>query len=260
MSDIKTLEFRQLKANEIECRIAKASRKGISLLLYKNARCDMNILDETVGSMNWQRDHKEIKDNMYAGIGIYDGDCNQWVWKWDCGKESYTEKEKGEASDSFKRAGFNWGIGRELYTAPFIWIPAENLKTLKQDQSSSKERWICNDYYACKSIEYNNGIISYLLLENTSNHTRYEYGRSANTSNPSASNQNSSHQHRNVSDKPATPNNTGLVSRADIAQLTSMCKQKGFRPEQIFNTPLEELTVKQFENAMKQMKSWKDKT
>lgn len=115
------MRFRALKADEIDVRIGGVYKAGMTLLLYKNARVDMQILDESVGEFNWQRDHKEIKGNLYCGIGINSG-C-EWVWKWDCGTESFSEKEKGEASDSFKRAGFNWGIGRELYTAPFIWLP-----------------------------------------------------------------------------------------------------------------------------------------
>ena len=117
--------FRDLKSEEIDVRIAQVKQNGVSLLLYKDARVDQDILDETVGPMNWQRDHKELKGNIYCGISIFDTTTKQWITKWDCGKESFSEAEKGEASDSFKRAGFNWGIGRELYTAPFIWIPAE---------------------------------------------------------------------------------------------------------------------------------------
>ena len=116
------MEFRELKAEEIDVRvgniISTAKWQGYSLLLYKDARCDMNILDETLGSENWQRDHKEVKGNLFCGVGIWDKEKSQWIWKWDCGTESNTEKEKGEASDSFKRACFNVGIGRELYTAP----------------------------------------------------------------------------------------------------------------------------------------------
>ena len=117
------MKFRPLRADEIEVRVGAVYSKGMTMLLYKNARVDMQILDETVGSMNWQRDHKEIKGNLYCGIGIWDENKDEWVWKWDCGTESFTEKEKGESSDSFKRAGFNVGIGRCLYTAPFIWLP-----------------------------------------------------------------------------------------------------------------------------------------
>ena len=115
-------EIRTLTAAEIDCRVGQVSRQGnrVSILLYKNARVDMAMLDELVGPANWQRDHKEIKGNLYCGVGIFLE--NGWTWKWDCGVESNTEKEKGEASDSFKRACVNWGIGRELYTAPRIWI------------------------------------------------------------------------------------------------------------------------------------------
>jgi hypothetical protein len=116
------MKFRKLNANEVDVRVNIVKENGLGLLLYKDARVDQNILDETVGSMNWQRDHKEIKGNVYGGIGIYNQELGLWVWKWDAGVESNTEAVKGEASDSFKRAGFNWGIGRELYTAPFIWI------------------------------------------------------------------------------------------------------------------------------------------
>lgn len=115
--------MRPLRADEIDVRIGQIYEKGVTLLLYKNARVDMAILDEEFGPENWQRDHKEIKGNLYCGIGVWSKEKEQWVWKWDCGTESYTEKEKGESSDSFKRAGFNVGIGRCLYTAPFIWLP-----------------------------------------------------------------------------------------------------------------------------------------
>ena len=117
------LTFRDLKADEIDCRVATVSEKGVTLLLYKDARCDMNILDETVGAFNWQRIHS--RDNANCTVSIWDEEKKQWVSKEDTGTESNTEAAKGLASDSFKRACFNWGIGRELYTAPFIWIKAD---------------------------------------------------------------------------------------------------------------------------------------
>lgn len=121
--------FRDLRADEIDCRVAQMNDKGLSLLLYKDARVDMDILDEKVGPLGWQREHKELKSNIYCGISLKD-DKGNWVTKWDCGKESNTQAEKGEASDSFKRAGFNWGIGRELYTAPFIYVPLQDSNNL----------------------------------------------------------------------------------------------------------------------------------
>lgn len=136
-------KYRLLKPSEIDVRIGTVGAKGVTLLLYKDARVDMNILDETHGSDYWQRDHKEIKGNMYAGVGIWNHTIGQWVWKWDCGTESYTEKEKGEASDSFKRACVNVGIGRELYTSPFIFIPCE---TEKKDRGYElKDKWLFSD-------------------------------------------------------------------------------------------------------------------
>ena len=123
------MKFRDLRANEIDCRVQSVKENGLVLLLYKDARVDMNILDETVGSSNWQREHYECKGNLFCRVGIdvgtHEGKTERWVFKSDCGTESNTEAQKGEASDSFKRACFNWGIGRELYTAPFTWIPAE---------------------------------------------------------------------------------------------------------------------------------------
>lgn len=115
---------RLLKAEEIECRVAQVSAKGCSLLLYKTARVDRAILTETYGEL-WQNDFKTIDGKMYGGIGIYNSDLKEWLWRWDCGTESNTEAEKGQASDCFKRAGFKWGIGIELYSTPFIWVNCE---------------------------------------------------------------------------------------------------------------------------------------
>lgn len=126
--DIDSLQFRTLHADEIELRVGTVSAKGATLLLYQDSRCAMNILDETVGRSNWQRDHKEVKGNMYCGIAIWDADKAQWVWKWDCGTESNTEKEKGEASDAMKRSAVNWGIARELYTSPLIFVNVDTQK------------------------------------------------------------------------------------------------------------------------------------
>ena len=123
------LEFRDLRADEIDVRVGQINEKGATLLLYKDARVDMDILDETVGPMDWQRSH--LRDNANCAVSIWDSEKGQWIVKEDTGTESNTEKEKGLASDSFKRACFNWGIGRELYTAPFIYVPIEKIKAFK---------------------------------------------------------------------------------------------------------------------------------
>ena len=123
------MKFRLLKAEEIDCRVGQIEKNWCTLLLYKDARVDMNILDETVGSMNWRRTHEVINGNLYCNVDIWDNDKKEWVRKQDVGVESNTEKEKGEASDSFKRSCFNIGIGRELYTAPSIFIlPRKDIK------------------------------------------------------------------------------------------------------------------------------------
>lgn len=151
------LKFRELTEDDIECRVQSVKENGLVLLLYKNARVDMTILDETVGRENWQRNHEVINGNLYCNVGIRSDRLNEWVWKQDCGVESNTEKEKGEASDSFKRACFNWGIGRELYTAPFIWIPAD-----KCTISNGK----CYDKFSVEKIRIENKRITGVAIKN----------------------------------------------------------------------------------------------
>ena len=154
------LEFRKLRADEIECRVGIAKDKGCSLLLYKDARCDMNVLDETVGPFNWKREHS--RENANCTVSIWDESKQQWITKEDTGTESNTEKEKGLASDSFKRACFNWGIGRELYTAPFIWIPAN-----KYDNSQRGGKYYPQADFEVTNISYDdNGNINGLKIVN----------------------------------------------------------------------------------------------
>ena len=143
--------FRGLKPEEIDVRIGTVGKNGITLLLYKDARCDMNILDSVFGSFGWQRKHEAIKDNLFCSVGIRD-EKGEWVWKQDCGTESNTEKEKGEASDSFKRACFNWGIGRELYTSGLLFIKCQT-EEMGNNKHKLKNQY---DYYGMKvtSIEY----------------------------------------------------------------------------------------------------------
>lgn len=161
---MQNFKFRPLKADEIDCRVATVSEKGCSLLLYKDARCDMNILDETVGPMNWQRSH--TRDNANCIVSIYDEKKDTWVSKEDTGTESYTEKEKGLASDSFKRACFNWGIGRELYTAPFIWISANDGNVTLMDGKNGKKTTY--DKFRVEDLVVENGCIMALSIINKS--------------------------------------------------------------------------------------------
>lgn len=121
---------RRLTADEIDVRVAQTTERDgkvfVNLLLYKDARVDMKILDERYGPMNWRRSHQLIGDRLYCTITVRDPETREWIDKQDVGTESNTEPEKGQASDAFKRAGFNWGIGRELYTAPTIKVELDN--------------------------------------------------------------------------------------------------------------------------------------
>lgn len=160
------LKFRKLNANEIDCRIGQIKEKGLTLLLYKDARCDMNVLDETVGPLNWKREHD--RDNKNCIVSIWDDAKKEWVSKEDTGSESNTEAEKGLASDSFKRACVNWGIGRELYTAPFIWVNASDCKI---STTGGKPR--CYDKFIVEKLTYKkNGDIDGLSIINTSTKKR----------------------------------------------------------------------------------------
>lgn len=169
------MKFRKLRADEIDCRISICNQYGVGLLLYKDARCDQNILDETVGAMNWQRHH--TRDNANCIVEIWDENKKQWVAKEDTGTESFTEKEKGLASDSFKRACFNWGIGRELYTAPNMFVFAKDLKTLKKEDWQGKEKWTCKDSFVVLKIEYEDEKIVYVKVLNQKNGNEIEFGQ-----------------------------------------------------------------------------------
>jgi hypothetical protein len=160
------MQFRDLRADEIEVRVQSVHKtgKGLVLLLYKNARCDMNILDETVGPENWQNNFYENKGILFCSLGINTNYAHpelpdRWVWKDDAGVESNTEAEKGNASDARKRSGVAWGIGRELYTAPFLWVPAEkcNIKDGK-----------CYDKFEVEKIVIDNKKITAISILNRS--------------------------------------------------------------------------------------------
>ena len=149
--------FRPLRADEVECRISMIRANGLSLLLYKDARSDMNILDETFGLFGWKRSHQLIGARLYCTVSVWDQSKEQWIEKQDVGVESKAEAVKGEASDSFKRACFNLGIGRELYTAPFIWINAGQCE-IKNGK--------CNDRFKVSEIGYTGGRITELSIIN----------------------------------------------------------------------------------------------
>lgn len=172
------LNFPLLTADQIEVKVKQVTAKGAVLLLYKTARTDMELLDSVVGPMNWAVDYREIKENLYCGIGITE-DGDRWVWKWDCGIESRADgdgnEKKGEASDAFKRAGFKWGVGRELYTSPFTFAKVE---TEKNDRG----QYVMKDKFArfsVKEIAYEGRKVSHLVITDNHGNVVYSYGKGA---------------------------------------------------------------------------------
>ena len=173
------MEFRKLRADEIDCRISQIGSNYCTLLLYKDARVDQNILDETVGCMNWQK--RYVRENANCIVGIWDEEKKQWVEKEDTGTESFSEAEKGLASDSFKRACFNWGIGRELYTAPTImFFPRKDI-TYKNNGQSVPEFYEYKDgKYTTKTrfyvdfIDYEGNTIKDLIIRDNKGNIRFE--------------------------------------------------------------------------------------
>lgn len=167
------LMFRQLRPSEVEARVAQCSEKGASLLLYKTARTDYALLDETVGPDRWECAYREVKGNLFCKITIlFDG---FGISKENCGVESNMEAQKGEASDAMKRAGFAWGIGRELYTAPFIWVPADRLQRLSKNPKTGK--WQCFDKFEVTDMTVANGeIVGLAISHEGKRDSVYRYG------------------------------------------------------------------------------------
>lgn len=163
------LEFRMLRADEIECRVGTLNDKGCSLLMYKDARVDMRLLDEVVGAMNWRRTHELINGNLFCSVEIFNEKIGEWVKKQDVGVESNTEKEKGQASDAFKRACFNWGIGRELYTCPFVWV---NLDASEIGVRKNGTNYVKTQFFV-KTIDYKDGKVSDLVVVDNKGNVRY---------------------------------------------------------------------------------------
>jgi hypothetical protein len=158
------ISIRPLRADEIDVRIGMCRNNAASFLLYKDARCDMRILDELFSPFGWQREHKELKGVIYCGVSVKHG--AEWITKWDAGSESNVEKEKGEASDSFKRACFNWGIGVELYTAPFIWVKFNEGETDKNIKLYVSDIQVSDDKR-----------ITRLILKDKNGNVRYQFNQ-----------------------------------------------------------------------------------
>jgi hypothetical protein len=197
------MKFRNLKPNEIDVFPKIVKEKGCMVLLYKDARCDQNILDETVGAMNWQRHH--LRDNKNCIVSIWDEDKKQWVQKEDTGVESFTEKEKGLASDSFKRACFNWGIGRELYTAPFTWIPLNKGETYEYKGSMKLKKGL---EFKVSHIKVDDGHITELIIVDNDGKERFNYGTKTKT-------------------KPTKKKSTKTISEDEILEIEKLISETG---------------------------------
>jgi len=181
-------DIRLLTADEINIRQSSLNKKGtkVSVLFYKDARVDMAILDEVYGRVNWQTDYKEIKDVMYCGIGVREtainenGNHDSWVWKWNAGIESQGTGEdddnnkKGEASDAFKRAGFLWGIGRELYNCKDIWVDL-NADEIYEVGGKKKCK---NLYLSVSEIAFDEKTLMpiRIIITDSDGNVRYSYG------------------------------------------------------------------------------------
>ena len=245
--------FRPLKADEIDCRVSTISEKGLSLLLYKDARVDQNILDETFGIFGWQRSHQLIGDRLYCTVSVKNPETGEWISKQDVGTESYTEKEKGQASDSFKRACFNLGIGRELYTAPFIWITPDNYN-VKKNQAGKPTTY---DRFEVDGIEIKDGKIIYLRIVNVSQKRNvvFESGRQTQTTPTAAPQQTAPAQAAEPAD---------MIGERAAKPLEAMLMKKNVNIEKLLEMKgvksLSELTTKQYGDIIRSLNKAEDKT
>lgn len=206
--------IRLLRPCEIECRIATINAKGLSLLLYKDARVDQRILDESFGPFGWKRSHQSIDGNLYCTVSVWDEETKEWISKQDVGTTGYAEKEKSQASDSFKRACFNWGIGRELYTSPFIWISADKVQIQQKDG-----KYVCYEQFKVSSIEYNNDReISGLVITNEKGMVLYELKES-----------------KKVLKKPSASVDNATLSKGQLEVLHSELSRTGVSMEEVQN-------------------------
>ena len=197
---MKELVFRTLKANEIEVRVGNVAKSGggFFLLLYKNARVDQTILDETLGAYNWQCRYYQVKNTMVCSIGIYNEERKEWIWKDNGGDDDFNaEQVKAELSDSFKRAAFCLGIGRELYYSPKIWV--EN----KGDNTTSA-------HYSVKVIEYdqNKRITNLAIVNDKTKEVVFLYGKNTKVAETS--------QNEPKNDTPKVDEPKGSIDKNDL--------------------------------------------
>lgn len=241
---MKEIQIRLLKAEEMECRIGTINENGLSLLLYKDARVDQKILDETFGMFGWQRKHSVLDGNLYCTVSIWDEEKQQWIEKQDVGTASNMEQTKGEASDSFKRACFSVGIGRELYSAPFIWIPSTKCKMQRKG-----EKWYCNERFRVATISYKeNREIQSLVIVNSENRVVYTFLEKADTS-------------KLENQKQKKVMKESLLSPKQEKEFQEELKRTGVRLEQVLEryhlSSFEEMSQENYKKAMNSLKKTK---
>ncbi len=265
--------IRLLRADEIECRVSTINEKGMSLLLFKDARVDQRILDETFTPFGWKRTHQCIDGNLYCTVEIWDKEKRQWIAKQDVGTTSHSEKEKGQASDSFKRACFNWGLGRELYTAPFIWVPATKVNIQKKDN-----RYTTSDRFSVLSIGYNEQKeISALVIINQNEQKVFELkqkperkqGQKAENQNQKSEEQNRTQEdnNRKKAEKKQKPEGNPKTQEKPASDkqfmlLEKELKRTGISMEAVLSryhlTGVEQMTADIYTRAMNGLKKTKD--
>lgn len=160
--------YNELKPEEISCRIQQVNEGGVSLLLYITSRAAQKKLDEKYGELSWSDDYKMVGDDRFCFITVDTGE--KLITRGDVGTESYTEKVKGQSSDAFKRACVKFGIGRELYSAPRIFIENKYVKIKK----NKNDKFVTYDTFTVRSITYKNGIIDGLVIQNQDLNVVYE--------------------------------------------------------------------------------------
>lgn len=235
--------FPLLTADQIEVKVKQVTAKGAVLLLYKTARTDMDLLDSVIGPCNWANDYTEHKGNLYCGIGIFDTDTDRWVWKWDCGIESRADSEgnqkKGEASDAFKRAGFRWGIGRELYSSPFIFV-----KVPTKPKGSNFELEDRFQTFEVKEIQYKDREISGLLIVDNKGQEWFRFGAHAKRTQPQSG---SAAPEPITAPKMATPDQIRIITSYASPEVCEAMMNK-------YGTDLQLLTYANAEKAIAKLK------
>ena len=236
---------RPLDISDIDFRVQSINNGGYATILaYKDARVDMARLDAAVGPLGWQRQHELISGNLYCHVGIFNPETNHWVWKSDVGTESMTEATKGQSSDSFKRACFNWGIGRELYDYPVISV---KLNENEWDNKSGKPRQTYNlkikdwKWYS----EFTDGRLSFLAAKDENGKLRFKWGEMKPKEVEPEYKQAASVQEVEVTPEPV----------AEVKPVTEEGDVKGFLKKEV--TPLEEVdgSAEERQHAIEQYKS-----